>query len=80
MIPRGKFFIDRIEGGRAIIIHRGGDFSIPLELLPPDATEGDFLELKITIDEESRKATGDDVAELQQRLRGKDGEEQDSRL
>lgn len=69
MIPAGKYFIDRIEGARAVIIHHGNEFSLPFDILPPGAREGDFLELKITIDTASRAASADDVTALRERLR-----------
>lgn len=71
-----KLYFDRVEAGRAVLISGGEEFSIPLALLPPEAREGDHLEMQFTVDGVSRSQAGAEIAELQQRLRQKNGGEQ----
>lgn len=70
MIPPGKYYIDRIEGGIAVIIYSDGNFSLPAGLLPAGAGEGDFLRLELTVDRESREAAGEEVSRLKDRISG----------
>lgn len=76
MTPATKLYYDRVEADRAVLIIGDEEFSIPLDLLPPEAREGDHLELRITIDDVSRSQAGTEVAKLQQRLRQINGGEQ----
>ncbi|MHB0916102.1 MAG: DUF3006 domain-containing protein [Thermoleophilia bacterium] len=76
MTPTDKLYYDRAEGDLAVIIFNGNEFSMPLALLPPEAREGDYLDLRITIDSAARSRAEDEIAGLQQRLREKNGGEQ----
>lgn len=60
--------LDRIEGDRALLVHDGRPFELPVGLLPADAREGDVLELVLTRDaaacERARAATAGRRARL----------------
>ena len=56
--------IDRFEGDWAIIEYDAQFFKLPKSLLPPDAEEGDMLELHITINESATAERKNKIQEL----------------
>ena len=71
-----SLYLDRFEEGMAVLIHDSREFAVPRELLPEDVREGDYLSLKLSIDPEKRAAAGQEISELQERLKFRDREEQ----
>jgi hypothetical protein len=64
-----RFTVDRFEGDLAIVRVGGGPpFDVPRELLPPEAGEGD--ELEIRVDADASAARRAEAAERLARLRG----------
>lgn len=75
MTPDELLYLDRFEGGRAVIIHRREEFSIPRSLLPEGSAEGDYLKLNPEVVADARTAATEEVKRLQERLRRGGGEE-----
>ncbi|WP_292520494.1 DUF3006 domain-containing protein [Methanoculleus sp.] len=69
--------LDRIEEGLAVLLLREDEsvrFTLPRSLLPPDAREGDILEVAIRRDVAATEAARRRVAERIERLRARGGE------
>ena len=51
-------YIDRIEEDVAVILLNDGDYQLnfPAELLPEDMGEGDYINLSLSQDEETKQA------------------------
>ena len=51
-------YIDRIEEDVAVILLNDGDYQLnfPAELLPEDMSEGDYINLSLSQDEEKKQA------------------------
>ena len=51
-------YIDRIEEDVAVILLNDGDYQLnfPAELLPEDMGEGDYINLRLSRDEEKKQA------------------------
>jgi len=62
-----RVFVDAIDDGSARLLFGDESFAVPVGLLPPDAREGSWLELTITI-----TAAPDDGAEELRRTLGRD--------
>lgn len=64
--------IDRIEDEGMAVILAGDDeacrIDLPVALLPPGATDGDHLRIKITLDDESRNTMAERIRNLQAEL------------
>ena len=79
-MPDGSTFfasLDRVEEGLAVLLLREDEsirFTLPRPLLPPDAREGDILEIAIRRDvaatEEARRRVAERIERL--RRRGKE--------
>lgn len=71
--------IDRIEDNEMAVVQVGedGKYAIdwPTALLPKGATDGDHLNITITLDAASRAAAEDNVKALQERLLQRSGHE-----
>jgi hypothetical protein len=68
--------LDRVEEGLAVLLLREDEsvrFTIPRSLLPPDAREGDTLEIVIRRDVAATEEARRRVAERIARLRAKGG-------
>lgn len=63
-----KIVIDRFEGNQAVIEFNGKTFTIPRELLPADAKEGDVLRLAIEVDSAATADRLKRVKSLEDRL------------
>ncbi|MDV4343271.1 DUF3006 domain-containing protein [Methanoculleus sp. YWC-01] len=69
--------LDRVEEGLAVLLLREDEsvrFTIPRSLLPPDAREGDTLEIVIRRDVAATEEARRRVAERIARLRAKGGD------
>jgi hypothetical protein len=64
--------IDRIEDGGIAVVLLGDDeknqINIPLAFLPPDATDGDHLNITFALDAASKDATAERIKKLQDQL------------
>lgn len=67
-------YLDRFEGDFAVLLVEGQTLTVPRQILPPDATEGDYLSLSMAVDKERRRAVEQKISELQDRLRSKENE------
>ncbi|HEY0080846.1 MAG TPA: DUF3006 domain-containing protein [Pyrinomonadaceae bacterium] len=69
--------IDRIEDGEIAVLSIGeeGEVSVdwPSSLLPRGASEGDHLQISITLDADSRREAETRVKDLQERLAARSG-------
>lgn len=69
--------IDRIEDNDMAVILLGDDedeqIDLPRAFLPKGASDGDHLRIRITLDEESRRAAEGKVKELQDELEKRSG-------
>jgi hypothetical protein len=63
-----SLIIDRFEDNFAVIEHAGGTFTIPRELLPARAKEGDVLRLIVEIDETETTDRRKKIKSLEDRL------------
>ncbi|MBA7473265.1 hypothetical protein ES707_08600 [subsurface metagenome] len=77
MMQDGSTFLaslDRVEEGLAVLLLREDEsihFALPRSLLPPDAREGDILEIAIRRDVAATAEARRRVAERIERLRGR---------
>lgn len=62
------FVLDRIEGEQAIIEWQGQMIMLPAALLPPEAREGDLLEISLRIDHEETQKRRARIQEKARRL------------
>jgi len=60
--------IDRFEGEMAVIEYDGRTFSIPRNLLPAGAREGDVLGFSITIDKKATEERQGKIEELMKEI------------
>lgn len=60
--------IDRFEHDSAVIEYNGRFFTLPKELLPSDAQEGDILRITIKINKEATAARKKAVESLMEEL------------
>lgn len=67
-------FIDRFEGETAVLIAGRDQILVPVRYLPDGAAEGDHLSLSFRMDPRMREKTGDEIARLQDRLSGEEGD------
>jgi len=62
-----KAFVDRIENDMAVLL-LGEDgnvqVNVPLSWLPPDVSEGIYLDVTFTVDKDTTKRAKDDVQAL----------------
>lgn len=66
-----RAFVDRIEGGVAVIVLSDGSglhLDLPLKYLPPETSSGAHLLINIQTDPAGQQATKQSVAELQREL------------
>lgn len=54
--------LDRFEGEFAVVEYDGQTFNLPKEILPPEAREGDVLNIIVRVD---RKATAERREKIQ---------------
>lgn len=73
MTPHDKLYLDRYEEDHAVIIYQGEEFSMPRELIPSQAAEGDYLALDFKILSRERSRKSDDISAMQERLQRKQG-------
>lgn len=67
-----KFFIDRIEGGYAVLIDEKTDsFEFPSKYLPQDVGEGKYIDIDIRTDEEYTANQKEEIHNLKQKLLNK---------
>ena len=73
---RTRGVIDRIEDGTAVVL-TGDDedqsVDLPAALLPAGASDGDHLNITITLDAASRQETEESVKALQEKLEKRGG-------
>ncbi|HYE75537.1 MAG TPA: DUF3006 domain-containing protein [Blastocatellia bacterium] len=75
--------IDRIESGLAVIVLNDDDevqFDIPMRYLPSGVSEGDHLSLSFELDDESKAAAKNRIAELKEKLNQSDPDEMNFKL
>ena len=73
---RTRGVIDRIEDGTAVVMFGDDEdksVDLPAALLPAGASDGDHLNINITLDAESRKKTEESVKALQEKLEQRGG-------
>jgi hypothetical protein len=63
-----EFYLDRFEGETAVLTSEGLQLNLPRELLPPDAREGDFLNIGITLNAERRRQVTEEIEQLRRQL------------
>ncbi len=67
-------FLDRIEGGIAVLVYDDQSFDLPAALLPAGAAEGDVLTLTLAPDPQATEAQRRRLAERRASLsQGDDG-------
>lgn len=62
------YIIDRFEGKWAVIEHERQTFNLPRQLLPPEALEGDVVNISVSLDAKGTDAAKEDIEKLAQRL------------
>ena len=61
--------IDRFEGSKAVLVTEDdSEVILPQQILPPDARQGDCLQIEITVDEEATNQARQTAENLLQRL------------
>jgi len=71
---RFQAYLDRFEGGSAVLLVDGAEILIPAALLPPEAAEGEHLQVSMTVDKDARRKTTEEISRLQERLQSGDEE------
>ena len=73
--------IDRIEDNDMAVVHLGEDekssIDVPTSLLPQGATDGDHLEITITLDADARERAADRTRAMRERLEKLGGTKQE---
>jgi hypothetical protein len=58
------YIIDRFEGNWAVIEHERQTFNLPRKLLPPEALEGDVIDIAIRVDVKATASVKSDIERL----------------
>lgn len=62
------FIIDRFEGDTVILEYGEKIYTLPKNILPPEAREGDILRIETSMDEEQTKNRRDKIKKLEDEL------------
>jgi hypothetical protein len=67
------YYLDRFEGGQAVLASGGEEIAVPTMPIPVEAYEGDYLTFAVKIDERRHDEISGEISCLRRQLDEKDG-------